>query len=160
MTSAKRSPKDAVVANNLRLYRVMMGKTGAQVACGIGLTYQQYFKYERGYNRISCAILWRVSCFLGIPVDDFYLGEEEEKNKNFETSTRLVFNLARMFLTLAPDDQQTLLELSRKLAGQSGGQPTSQILTKSSPKLYDLSSRARSRPGKRPIRTASAGRDI
>jgi len=37
-----------------------------------GITFQQIQKYEKGTNRVSASLLWRMSRFLQVPVDYFF----------------------------------------------------------------------------------------
>jgi transcriptional regulator with XRE-family HTH domain len=50
----------------VRLVRRQRGLSQAALAEGIGLTFQQIQKYERGANRISCSKLVEIATLLGV----------------------------------------------------------------------------------------------
>lgn len=53
-----------------------MGMSQERLAEGLGLTFQQIQKYERGANRISASKLFEAATVLGAPVDYFFEGLE------------------------------------------------------------------------------------
>ena len=55
----KRVPNsvDKYVGNRIRMRRMMLGMSQAELSDGLGLTYQQLQKYERGKNRIGAGCL-------------------------------------------------------------------------------------------------------
>lgn len=59
MSAAVHQPHevDLAVGMNIRRLRRQMGKSQEFLAEGIGLTFQQVQKYERGANRVSCSVL-------------------------------------------------------------------------------------------------------
>ena len=58
---------DREIAAQLREARVNAGLTQHEMAKQLGVSYQQFQKYERGMNRISGSILCRAAEVLGVP---------------------------------------------------------------------------------------------
>ncbi len=56
----------------MRIRRAEVGMTQQQVACKIGISYQQLQKYEHGRNRISAARIKHLADVLGVPVAYFF----------------------------------------------------------------------------------------
>jgi transcriptional regulator with XRE-family HTH domain len=65
---------DKHVGNRVRMRRLMLDLTQMQLADGLGLTFQQVQKYEKGTNRISASRLHRLSHILRVPVPFFFEG--------------------------------------------------------------------------------------
>lgn len=62
-------PDDVIVGRNLRIYRGLKGVSQEQLAEAIGVTFQQVQKYEKGTNRISLSMAFKICDFLGIEVE-------------------------------------------------------------------------------------------
>ena len=60
-------PTDLMVGIAVRRIRKAQGMSQEALGRGIGVTFQQVQKYERGANRISCSMLFRVAKVLGVP---------------------------------------------------------------------------------------------
>lgn len=69
---------DAHVGSQLRQRRIALGLSQGQVAEGLGLTFQQVQKYEKGQNRIGAGRLYRLAAILAVPVGYFYEGISED----------------------------------------------------------------------------------
>jgi transcriptional regulator with XRE-family HTH domain len=52
--------------------RLMLGMSQEKLAAGLGLTFQQVQKYEKGTNRISASRLHEVSHILDVPISFFF----------------------------------------------------------------------------------------
>jgi transcriptional regulator with XRE-family HTH domain len=78
----KRRPnrEDREIGQKIRAMRIARGLTQATVATGIGLTFQQLQKYERGANRVSAGRLQKIARMLETPVMFFY-GETGARKK-------------------------------------------------------------------------------
>jgi transcriptional regulator with XRE-family HTH domain len=100
----------------------MMGMSQRTLAEGIGLTFQQLQKYERGSDRISAGRLFQISQILEAPITYFFdgldpstglpaaLDPDEEAQPNI--STRETLELMRAFHRIAdPDYRQLILEM-------------------------------------------------
>lgn len=71
-------PIDIHVGRRVRDLRVTSGVSQMLLAVQIGLTFHQVQKYERGENRISASMLFRISCILKVPVSYFFEGLSDE----------------------------------------------------------------------------------
>lgn len=56
----------------MRLRRKLLGVTQTELAAGLGLTFQQVQKYERGANRVSASRLADLSRILDVPISFFF----------------------------------------------------------------------------------------
>lgn len=65
---------DLHIGKRLRRRRRLLGLTQQQLACSVGVRFQQIQKYECGANKVSAARLWRLSEALEVPVGYFYDG--------------------------------------------------------------------------------------
>ncbi|QYC12398.1 helix-turn-helix domain-containing protein [Brevundimonas nasdae] len=72
-------PVDIEIGGRVRARREALRITQAQLANGVGVTFQQVQKYERGNNRISSARLLRIAAVLKTTGSDL-LGELEHAN--------------------------------------------------------------------------------
>jgi transcriptional regulator with XRE-family HTH domain len=68
------NPIDRHVGSRVRMQRMMLGMSQEKLADGIGLTFQQVQKYEKGTNRISASRLQHIAHILGVPVTYFFDG--------------------------------------------------------------------------------------
>jgi transcriptional regulator with XRE-family HTH domain len=69
---------DKHVGSRVRMRRLMLDFTQAQLADALGLTFQQVQKYEKGTNRISASRLHQLSHILSVPVPFFFEGAPRE----------------------------------------------------------------------------------
>jgi transcriptional regulator with XRE-family HTH domain len=67
-------PTDAHVGKRVRMRRMMLDLSQTDLADGLGVTFQQVQKYEKGTNRISASRLQRISQILQVPVEFFFEG--------------------------------------------------------------------------------------
>ena len=68
------NPTDKHVGSRLRMRRLMLDMSQADLADGLGLTFQQVQKYEKGTNRVSASRLQHLSQILQVPVSFFFEG--------------------------------------------------------------------------------------
>ena len=66
------NPIDVHVGSRIRLRRSIAGLSQEQLADGLGLTFQQVQKYEKGINRVSASRLQHISEVLAVPLSFFY----------------------------------------------------------------------------------------
>src|SRR5260221_8694906 len=73
---------DTHVGSRIRLRRTIVGMSQEKLGKAIGVTFQQVQKYERGVNRVSAGMLWRLGQALDVPVpfffEDFAAGETQQ----------------------------------------------------------------------------------
>jgi transcriptional regulator with XRE-family HTH domain len=82
--------EDVETGRKIRALRLERGLSQSDLATGIGLTFQQVQKYEKGANRVSAGRLQRVADLLNVPVTFFYSGMGANPKKN-EQRNSLVF---------------------------------------------------------------------
>lgn len=71
-------PIDVHVGSRLRARRILLGLSQEKLAEGLGITFQQVQKYERGSNRISASRLYNTAKLLAVPVAYFFEGAETD----------------------------------------------------------------------------------
>jgi transcriptional regulator with XRE-family HTH domain len=65
---------DKHVGSRVRMRRMMLAMSQEKFAGGLGLTFQQVQKYEKGTNRISASRLQQSADILQVPVAFFFEG--------------------------------------------------------------------------------------
>jgi transcriptional regulator with XRE-family HTH domain len=68
------NPRDQHVGSWMRMRRMMLGISQKKLGKGIGFTFQQVQKYEKGVNRIGASRLQQIAQILQVPVDFFFEG--------------------------------------------------------------------------------------
>jgi transcriptional regulator with XRE-family HTH domain len=63
---------DKHVGGRVRMRRKMLGMSQEKLGDGLGLTFQQVQKYEKGTNRIGASRLQHISHILQVPVPFFF----------------------------------------------------------------------------------------
>lgn len=91
---------DIHVGRRVRLRRKQLDMSQERLATGLGLTFQQVQKYERGDNRISASKLYEMARELGVPVGYFYDGLEAVEEPDGEDFTKA---WSRVFEALLAD---------------------------------------------------------
>jgi transcriptional regulator with XRE-family HTH domain len=66
--------EDIEIGRKIRALRLERGLSQSDLADGIGLTFQQVQKYEKGTNRVSAGRLQRIADMLNTPIMFFYTG--------------------------------------------------------------------------------------
>ena len=72
MAGKKPNPVDIHVGSRVRLRRMLLGMSQERLGDGMGLTFQQVQKYEKGVNRIGASRLFHISKILDVPVQFFF----------------------------------------------------------------------------------------
>jgi transcriptional regulator with XRE-family HTH domain len=70
------------VGRRVRLRRMLIDMSQEKLGALLGLTFQQVQKYEKGVNRIGAGRLFEMSKMLGVKIDYFYDGVDEEKSSS------------------------------------------------------------------------------
>ncbi|MPZ36642.1 MAG: helix-turn-helix domain-containing protein [Rhizobiales bacterium] len=68
------NPVDQHVGSRVRMRRMMLGVSQEKLGYGLGLTFQQVQKYEKGVNRIGASRLQQIAGILQVPVAFFFEG--------------------------------------------------------------------------------------
>ncbi len=75
MVARKRAGKyayvDEHVGDRIRVRRTLLGMNQEKLGEGLGLTFQQVQKYEKGANRVSASRLFQLSKILNVPTSYF-----------------------------------------------------------------------------------------
>src|SRR5260370_28954266 len=79
------NPIDVHVGQRIRQRRALLGLSQEKVADGLGLTFQQVQKYERGTTRVGSSRLFDLTRRLGVPLSYFF--EEMEAELSQQTAT-------------------------------------------------------------------------
>src|SRR5213593_4711816 len=83
--------EDLEIGRKIRALRLERGLSQSGLADGIGLTFQQVQKYEKGTNRVSAGRLQRIAEVLNSPVMFFYGGMGAQAKKRDPRNTGLAF---------------------------------------------------------------------
>ena len=67
-------PTDVHVGARVRMRRMMLNMSQEKLGDGLGLTFQQVQKYEKGTNRIGASRLHHIANLLQVPVSFFFEG--------------------------------------------------------------------------------------
>jgi transcriptional regulator with XRE-family HTH domain len=76
----RRDPEDLEIGQKIRALRIARGVSQITLADGLGLTFQQLQKYEKGANRVSAGRLQKIAGMLDTPITFFY-GEPGARTK-------------------------------------------------------------------------------
>src|SRR3979490_700711 len=70
------NPIDKHVGSRVRMRRLMLGMSQQKLGDGLGLTFQQVQKYEKGTNRMAARCWQPISHILHVPVPFFFEGAQ------------------------------------------------------------------------------------
>lgn len=98
------------------MMRRAQGVTQAQLADAVGVTFQQFQKYECGVNRVTASTLVQVAAYLGVPAGQL-LDEPIPQASLLSSIEPEMFALANALQDVrAPKVRQALRQLVRALA--------------------------------------------
>lgn len=98
---------DLMVGQNMRNIRVHLGLTQQQLAARLGVTYQQTHKYEKGHNRMSAAMLAKVTEALECSLETLFAGVLDNI-RTPDVRERRMLSLANDLETLPPEEFEHL----------------------------------------------------
>ena len=83
--------EDVEIGRKIRALRLQRGLSQTSLADGIGLTFQQVQKYEKGTNRVSAGRLQKIADMLDTPVTFFYggMGDGGQEAREAKRRSRL-----------------------------------------------------------------------
>lgn len=87
-------PEDIELGRRLRGLRLQRGMSQSELADGIGLTFQQVQKYEKGVNRVSAGRLERICNVFGVPIT-YFIGGTAAKGATAKAVTESVMPTSR-----------------------------------------------------------------
>ena len=129
---------DVHVGLRVRLRRKQLGLSQERLAEGLGLTFQQVQKYERGTNRISASKLFEISRILEVPIAYFFEGIDGATHPGTDRYTQAYNNvieqmlaepngqeLAEAFLSIRRRSiKKQLAHLIREIAAANASEPS------------------------------------
>lgn len=108
---------DRYVGARIRERRIMLGLTQQQIAELVGVTYQQWHKYEKGINRIAAGRLSAIAQALGVEIGYFFEGMKSGAPPKATPQQRMLLELARNFIALpSRKHQEAICSLARALS--------------------------------------------
>ena len=84
------------IGRNLRNLRIARGLSQSQLGQGLGVSFQQIQKFEKGANRLSAAGLSQAAVILDMPPSDFFPSAQGDKPEE-GVFDRLTLETARHF---------------------------------------------------------------
>jgi transcriptional regulator with XRE-family HTH domain len=78
----RRDPEDLEIGQKIRALRVAKGVSQTTLGDGLGVTFQQVQKYERGTNRVSAGRLQKIAVMLNTPITFFYNEQRTKKQED------------------------------------------------------------------------------
>ena len=113
-------PVDVHVGGRVKAGRTLIGMSQEELGEHVGVTFQQFQKYEKGVNRIAASRLWVISLVLGRPISWFFEGIGERKRKvNDLLAKRETLQLVRYLSACDPDVQKHLAAMINAVAGKA-----------------------------------------
>jgi transcriptional regulator with XRE-family HTH domain len=111
------SSSDQLIGMRIRERRMVLGLTQPELGELIGVTYQQFHRYERGLNSISAGRLYAIARRLDTPVEYFFEGLQQE-NPELPLRLRRLLDISRDVGEIENQKyQQAISQLTRALAG-------------------------------------------
>jgi transcriptional regulator with XRE-family HTH domain len=77
---------DVFVGSRVRMRRLMAGLSQEKLADGLGITFQQVQKYEKGTNRIGASRLQAIADILGVHPSFFFQEGDDVAARNGDTT--------------------------------------------------------------------------
>lgn len=117
---------DIAVGGAIRKRRILNRVSQAELGAGIGVSFQQVQKYEKGTNRVSASMLTEIARVLHVDVTSFFEGVEARDSKELVDDikpedlrvTRETVLLTEAFLQINdPHLRRKVLDLVRAVAG-------------------------------------------
>ncbi len=85
------NPTDVLVGQQVKRLRMERGMSQDTLGKGLGLTFQQVQKYEKGTNRISASRLQQIAVIFGVPVTAMF--ETVPQNGEQQTEHQVIFSM-------------------------------------------------------------------
>ena len=97
----KSNPIDIHVGARVRLRRMMLGMSQEKLGDGLGISFQQVQKYEKGTNRVSASRLQQMARILSVPIPFFFENAPGESAEQPTSTERISNDYAFEFLSSA-----------------------------------------------------------
>jgi transcriptional regulator with XRE-family HTH domain len=113
---------DQHIGQRVRERRIVLGLSQTNLADGLGITFQQLQKYEKGHNRIAAGRLYGCAQLLDVPPDFFFEGlEGSDSGTPDETRSDEALKLARAYYRIDdPAKRQRVRRLVQAVAASDG----------------------------------------
>lgn len=109
---------DKHIGQRLRERRIVLGLSQTNLADGLGITFQQLQKYEKGHNRIAAGRLYGCAELLSVSPEYFFEGlEGSDYGTPDETRSDEAVKLARAYYRISdPVKRKHVWKLAQALA--------------------------------------------
>jgi transcriptional regulator with XRE-family HTH domain len=110
---------DTHVGKRIRMRRKMLNMSQTTLADGVGITFQQIQKYEKGTNRVSASRLQQFAKILEVPISFFFDGGPAAKVLGGgKISRKAAESPAYLADFLASQDGQTIIKAFTRIEDQ------------------------------------------
>jgi transcriptional regulator with XRE-family HTH domain len=119
----RRAPEDLEIGQKIRAARVAKDMSQTALANGLGVTFQQVQKYERGTNRVSVGRLQKIADMLDTPITFFYGTKKQHQDNGFALiQTKDAMRLLRAYAEISSGaTKHALVILTEGLRNKDSG---------------------------------------
>ena len=107
------------VGQRVKEQRISLGLSRAEVAKMVGVSQQQFEKYEKGLNRISAGMLAAIAQHFEVEPGYFFDEIQTDFNKSSSAHQRLALELSRNFLKIENPKHQKLVMITTSMLSES-----------------------------------------
>ncbi len=109
---------DGRIGRRIHERRVVLGLNQTKLADGLGISFQQFQKYERGFNRITAGRLYDCAQLLDVRPEYFFEGlEGSDSGTPDETRSDEALKLTRAYYSIGdPTERKRIWMLVQALA--------------------------------------------
>jgi transcriptional regulator with XRE-family HTH domain len=108
----RRTREDLQIGQKIRAVRVAKNVSQTNLADGLGITFQQVQKYERGASRVSAGRLQKIADMLDTPITFFYSTKKQHEESGLAlVQSKGAFRLLRAYAGFSSATTQHALVL-------------------------------------------------
>ena len=107
------------VGQRVKERRISLGLSRAEVAKMVGISQQQFEKYEKGLNRISAGMLAAIAQHFEVEPGYFFDEIKSDYNTSSSAHQRLALELSRNFLKIENPKHQKLVMITTSLLSEN-----------------------------------------
>ncbi len=109
---------DRRIGRRIHERRVVLGLNQTKLAAGLGISFQQFQKYERGHSRMGVGLLYGCAQLLDVPPEYFFEGlERPDSGTPEDMKSDEAFKLARAYRRISdPEMRQRVRQLAQVIA--------------------------------------------
>jgi transcriptional regulator with XRE-family HTH domain len=117
------APEDKEIGQKIRAVRVAKDMTQTTLADGLGVTFQQVQKYERGANRVSASRLQKIADLLDAPITFFHGTKKQHQDTGLALiQSRGAIRLLRAYAEISSGaTKHALVMLAERLRDKNRG---------------------------------------